>query len=141
MTQEFRLARGPCLGARYFSKKRSRQKGIGDERETDDAMDRFRGRVGALVMAVGGGIGQRDLSIGSLVIGCAVVLALLALGMMVLFIQGMRLLGSIGIVDALNVPILLVQVLLGGPMHGLVQATSLLGALDVFGFTQVMSRR
>jgi hypothetical protein len=97
--------------------------------------------LGALVMAVVGGIVQIDLSIVYLVIGCAVFLALLALGMMLLFIQGMRLLGIIGIVDALIVPILLVQVLLFGPMHGLVQATYLLVALDVFGFTQVMSRR
>jgi hypothetical protein len=97
--------------------------------------------LGAVVMAVAEGISQIDLSIAYLAIGCAVILALLALGVMLLFIRGMRLLGIIGIVDALIVPVLLMQVLLFGPMHGLVQATYLLIALDIFGFTQVMSRR
>jgi hypothetical protein len=97
--------------------------------------------LGALAMGVVGGIMQIDLSLAYLVIGCAVVLALLALSIMLLFIRGMRLLGIIGMVDALIVPVLLVQVLAFGPMHGLVQATYLLVALDVFGFTQAMSRR
>jgi ribose/xylose/arabinose/galactoside ABC-type transport system permease subunit len=97
--------------------------------------------LGALAMAVVGGISQLDLSLASLLIGCAVILALLALSMMLLFIRGMRLLGIIGMVDALIVPVLLLQVLLFGPMHGLVQATYLLIALDVFGFTQATSRR
>ncbi len=97
--------------------------------------------LGALALGVGGGIVQIDLSMAYLVIGCAVMLSLLALSIMLLFIRGMRLLGIIGIVDALIVPILLVQVLVAGTMHGLIQATYLLVALDVFGFMQVMSRR
>jgi hypothetical protein len=55
--------------------------------------------------------------------------------------RSMRLLGIIGVVDALIVPVLLVRVLLFGSIHGLVQATYLLIALDVFGFTQAMNRR
>ena len=97
--------------------------------------------LGALALGVGGGIVQIDLSLAYLVVGCAVMLSLLALSIMLLFIRGMRLLGIIGLVDALIVPILLVQVLLADTMHGLVQATYLLVALDVFGFMQIMSRR
>lgn len=53
--------------------------------------------------------------------------------------RNMRLLGIIGMVDALIVPVLLVRVLLFGSIHGLVQATYLLIALDVFGFTEAMN--
>jgi hypothetical protein len=117
------------------------QKGVCDGRDTYRAMDRLCGRAGSTGTGSGGGIVQIDLSIAYLVIGCAAVLSLLALSIMLLFIRGMRLLGIIGLVDALIVPILLVQVLVAGTMHGLVQATYLLIALDVFGFMQIMSRR
>lgn len=97
--------------------------------------------LGALALAVGANFTSIDLSIAYLIVGGAVVLALLALSIALLFIQGMRLLALIGIVDALIAPILLLQVLTFGTMHGLVQATYLLLAVDVVGFTQALSRR
>jgi hypothetical protein len=97
--------------------------------------------LGALALGVGGGIVQIDLSLAYLVIGGVTVLSLLALSIMLLFIPGMRLVGIIGLVDALIIPILLLQVLVDGTMHGLVQATYVLIALDIFGFMHFMSRR
>ncbi len=97
--------------------------------------------LGALIMGVAGGIIPLDLGIAYLVIGCAVILSLLALSIILLFIRGMRLLGIIGLVDALIIPVLLAQELLFGDMHGLVQATYLLVALDMFIFVQAVSRR
>jgi hypothetical protein len=97
--------------------------------------------LGALALGVGGGIVPINLSLAYLVIGGAAVLSLLALSILLLFIPGMRLVGIIGLVDALVIPILLLQVLVIGTMHGLVQATYVLIALDVFGFLHLMSRR
>lgn len=97
--------------------------------------------LGALVLALGANFTSLDLSIAYLVVGGAIVLVLLVLSTMLLFIQGMRLLGIIGIVDALIAPVLLIQVLLFGAMHGLVSATYLLLAVDIIGFTQALSRR
>src|SRR5438067_13435428 len=94
--------------------------------------------LGALALGLLFWIAQVNAINVHMLLGLTVALALLILGIVAVFTRGMRLLGAVGIVYALIVPVfgLTQATLLVGSMHWLIQTAHLLvglGALALMG--------
>ncbi len=100
--------------------------------------------LGAVTLGLLIWIGQIDaLRNVHMLFGFIVVLSLLVLGIMGIFTRGMRVLGAIGVVYALIVPIfgLTQEMLLVDSLHWLIQAAHLLVGLGALIFIGVIGTR
>lgn len=99
--------------------------------------------LGALILGLLFWIAQMNFIGIHMVFGLIVALSLLILGIVAVFTKGMRLLGIIGIVYALIVPVfgLTQATLLVGSLHWLIQTAHLLVGLGALAFIGVISTR
>ena len=99
--------------------------------------------LGALLLGLLFWIANIDFISLHILFGLAVALALLALSIVMIFSRGSRLLGAIGIVYTLILPLfgLRQATLLVGNIHWLIQALHLLVGIGALALIQVMSTR
>jgi len=99
--------------------------------------------LGALLLGLLFWIANIDFISIHILFGLAVAIALLALSIVMVFTRGTRVLGVIGIVYALILPVfgLRQATLLVGNIHWLIQAVHLLVGIGALALIQVMSTR
>src|SRR5712692_10480378 len=99
--------------------------------------------LGALTLGLFFWIANMNFSSIHLLFGLTVALSLLILGIVGVFTRGLRLLGAIGIVYALILPVfgLTQATLLVGSMHWLIQTAHLLVGLGALALAGIMSTR
>src|SRR5215470_9567650 len=99
--------------------------------------------LGALVLGLLFWIAQIDLINIHMLLGLTVALALLVLSIVMVATRGMRLLGAVGIVYALLLPVfgLTQSEILIGSMHWLIQAAHLLVGVGALALAGIMATR
>jgi len=99
--------------------------------------------LGALVLGLLFWIAQVDLINIHMLLGLTVALALLVLSIVMVATRGMRLLGAVGIVYALLLPVfgLTQSEILIGSMHWLIQAAHLLVGVGALALAGIMATR
>ena len=99
--------------------------------------------LGALTLGLLFWIAQVNFINIHMLFGLTVALSLLVLSIVVVFTRGMRLLGAVGIVYALILPVfgLTQATLLQGPLHWLIQTAHLLVGLGALALAGIMGTR